>query len=61
MPSANGTYSTSEMASYSDGPCPQCGGKTSTEWIPVKDADTPEDRWLPGAYRCANPRQCSTG
>ncbi|KQS66322.1 hypothetical protein ASG41_13515 [Modestobacter sp. Leaf380] len=55
MPAEDGTYSTSERSTYSDGPCPQCGGRTVTTWIPANSIDHRDDRWIPGSYRCANP------
>jgi hypothetical protein len=56
--SHDGTYGASERAHYSGGPCPQCGGETITQWIPTRDLDSTETRYLPGPVRCANPRRC---
>lgn len=55
MPDSNGRYSDSERGSYSDGPCPQCGGPTITQWIDARKLSDVQNWWMPGRYRCANP------
>lgn len=55
MASEDGTYSTAEKRAYSAGPCPECGGRTFTEWLNVTAEGDVGVRWLPDGTWCVTP------